>query len=176
MKTVDDAHASVNSQAATQCGIVLSDEMDYGLLKYSHAMPHIYEGTVSEELLGEPSMDAFYKNLGRVVRGEFWFYEDANEVAYREAQLSDEQCMRYHAKLSFYMCYDYVAVVAPGRVVFGENTGVMQDKEELGVAMPSTTFIEMYQAHRKTHAIDRERLKREVRYDTLYTFIEEWHK
>jgi hypothetical protein len=31
IKAVDDAHASANSQAATQCGIFLSSEIDYNL-------------------------------------------------------------------------------------------------------------------------------------------------
>jgi hypothetical protein len=71
IKTIDDAHASSNSQAATQCGIALIYEMDYSVLQVSHILPSPFEGTDAEELLGEPSMDTFYKNLGRVVRGEF---------------------------------------------------------------------------------------------------------
>jgi hypothetical protein len=176
IKAVDDAHASANSQAATQCGIALYCEMDYNVLQVSHIQPSPYEGTDAEEELGEPSMDAWYKNLGRVIRGEFWFYEDANEVAFREAHLSLEQLTKYYGMLSHHMCYDYESV-APAGEVFGETSCVMRTKEEMGVAMPSTTFIEMYQLGQQTvDTIDRKRLRRETRYQTINNFIDEWHK
>jgi hypothetical protein len=176
IKAVDNAHASAYSQVATQCGIPLFYEMDYIFLQVSHIMPSPYEGTDAEELLGEPSMDAFYKNLGRVVRGGFWFYEDANEVAFREAHLSFEQLTKYYGMLSHHMCYDYESV-APAGEVFGETSCVMRTKEEMGVAMPSTTFIEMYQSGRQTgDTIDRKRLRRETRHQTICNFIDEWHK
>jgi hypothetical protein len=180
MKAVDDAHASANSQAATQCGIALDYGMDYTVLEISNLMPSPYEGTDAEELLREPSMDAFYKNLGRVVRGEFWFYEDANEFAFREAQLPSEERIAYHRMLSNCMCYDFESVIPgpdPGGAVFGERSGVMQTKERWGVAMPSTTFIEMYQSGRQTgDTIDRERLRRDTRIRTIFYYIDEWHK
>jgi hypothetical protein len=81
------------------------------------------------------------------------------------------------------MCYDYESI-APAGEVFGEKSCVMLAKEEMGVAMPSPTFIKMYQVGRETYQvgrqtvepIDRERLRREIRYQTIYNFIDEWHK
>jgi hypothetical protein len=111
---------------------------------------------------------------------EFWFYKDANEVAYREAKLSFEQRMTYYRMLCDYLCYDYESVRPgpdPGGADFSESSSVMWTKEEMGVAMPSTTFITMYQSGRQSvDTIDRERLKRETRYQTIRYYIDEWHK
>jgi hypothetical protein len=117
----------------------------------------------------------FTRILGELY-GRIWFYEDANVVAYHEAQLSLHQVATYYAIVSTFMCYDYESVALAGEV-FDDTSCIMLAEAEIGVAMPSTAFIAMYQSGRNfVDTIDRERQRREIRYQIICIYVDDWHK
>ena len=135
-----------------------------------------YSGTSEENQ--QPSMKNFYDNLGRVFRGEWWFYEDTDGVAYQEvvSSHSHDEEFHYFMMLCVFMCYDYFADDTLPH--FTDSSFVMRKSDKFGAAMPSARFIEIYSSERAAEdSIDRFRLRRETRNNCIRrTSIESFHK
>lgn len=178
MKTVDGAHKNTTDSAAVtaliECKIALSDEIDYRVLELMTSLPP-YKGTRLEPILGEPQMEFFYKNIGRVARGEFWFYKDVDDTAYNEVNLMETE-MPYFLGLCVFLCYDY-AMASPS-IEFDESSYVMRFRStNEGMAMSASRFILVYNSCRSTaNSTDRFRLRREIRNRSILKFIDKFHK
>jgi len=180
-KTVDDAYKipidSAAAAAVIECGIALSYKVDYAVLRHISLMPSPYEGVECGKILGEPQMEVFYKNIVRVDRGEFWFYDDAAYADYKEANLTQENENTFFELLCTFMCYDFFGI-SPSST-FPESSAVMRIKDRYGgVGMPASTFIRMYKldggAADSTNR--RFRMRREVRNETIRSFVDTFLK
>jgi len=183
-KTIDDANKNPTDSAAAaviECGIALSDEVDYAVLRMITVLPGLYEGTEWGKQLGGRQMEIFYKNIARIARGEFWFYDDADDAAYavhKEANLTHEKENEYFMGLCMFMGYDYVEM-SPS-IEFDESSSFVMGMKGLsygGVMMPASTFIQMYKQGRgATDSTDRFRMRREVRNQCIRDFVDKFHK
>jgi len=118
-------------------------------------------------------MEVFYKNIARIDRGEFWFYDDADDAVYKEANFTQENENSHFLLLCMFMCYDYVGI-SPS-IEFDESSFVMRIKYRYGgVGMPASTFIRMYKldggAADSTNR--RFRMRREVRNYAIRDFVD----
>jgi len=169
---MDDAHDPDTPPIVD--GLTLSEEIDYKVLAMAYVMESPYSGTWAENQ--QPSMKSFYDNLGRVFRGEWWFYDDTDEAAYREACTSHEEESDYFLVLCLFMCYDYFAD-GTSLPQFTESSYVMLMRDDFGAAMPATRFNELYASGRAAKgSTDRFRLRRETRNDCIHEFMERFHK
>eukprot|EP00555_Chaetoceros_dichaeta_P011468 CAMPEP_0198262182 /NCGR_PEP_ID=MMETSP1447-20131203/10742_1 /TAXON_ID=420782 /ORGANISM="Chaetoceros dichaeta, Strain CCMP1751" /LENGTH=367 /DNA_ID=CAMNT_0043950337 /DNA_START=3 /DNA_END=1103 /DNA_ORIENTATION=- len=152
-KTVGDAYKNpVDSAAAAmiECGIALSDEIDYRVLGLLVSNPTPLEGHELIKKHGGAQMEFFYKNIARVARGEFWFYDDADvdDAAYAVSKEVDLKEKHYFMLLCSLMVYNYVEMAH--NIKFGESSCVMRMKDENeGVGMPASRFIEIYKSGRR---------------------------
>ena len=67
--------------------------------------------------VGKPSMQNFYNNLGRVVRGEWWFHPNADEAAYMDQIRSGKEEASSDQILIIYYAQDSVVKVAAAGVM-----------------------------------------------------------
>lgn len=164
-------------------GISLSEEVDYRVLSVTFTKQPL--PIENYETLGEPSMSVFHENLGRVSRGEFWFWAETDDREYRALSLSYQEEMSYFFCMCAFMCYDFFGAVRretgcepdPAKITESCSFTDMIESSE-GAAMPATTFVAIYRQGlgKAKNSVDRFRLRRQIRQDSIDQFREEFHK
>jgi len=197
LSTIDKMYSSFSggSNPPTIHNIGLSDEFDYNLLDmiFSMTSPHLETPDGDDIYLQYPSMEVYYQNLGRVIRGEWWFYTNAvyDKNYKRRVQKEVSEEINYFLYLCILLCYDYFQSTkealqltedpSPALVTsrFTEDSFVMTMKEEHGAAMSVERFITIFKGNpniKCSSSIDRNRLRREVRYRSVHNFVKKFHK
>jgi hypothetical protein len=147
LNAVDAAHVS-----GVLDGLQLRASWDYKLLSMLCTMPSPYVGASWEHKLGEPSMKVFYENMGRVISGEWWLYDDTPSVSeyleFREANgKTTEEETFYLFVLGTFLSFDYFKHVSDPEVVtsmFDSTSFLMRSSEKFGISMPADVFLQMY--------------------------------
>jgi hypothetical protein len=186
LNVVDAAHES-----GMLHGIQLHADLDYRILSAMYSVPSPYALSSCGDDLGEPSMKAFYENLGRVIRDEWWFYDNTSGVAeYKEfveayGKTGDEEG-DYFLMLSIFLAYDYFKAAATGdgahdpeviTSMFDSTSCVMGSSEAFGMQMPAWRFLEMYNTSRRiTTSCDRLRIRRIMNEISQKAFRDCFHK
>jgi len=190
LKTLDAMYSSNISPVIN--GITLSDEFNYKILKMAFSLrsPYYQPGS-GNKILNNPSMKVFYNNISLVFCGKWWFYTDADDEFYNSVLKSflPEAEEKYFNYLCMLLCYDYFTAtreatgIEPSPEVvnsrFCSNSLVMKSKEGFGAAMPAKRFIHLFRTRPEiacSDSIDRHRLRREIRYNCMNSFIQDFHK
>jgi hypothetical protein len=177
---VDAAHVS-----GMLHGIQLRADWDYILLSALYSLESPYKNSSCERIIGGASMKAFYENLGRVIRGEWWFYHNATSVSeYKEfieangKTVTDEQ--NYFFMLSIFLSFDYFKHEPDPEVntsMFDSTSFVIQSSEGFGIPMPAERFVEMYKKIKiATTNDERLRVRTQTNAQTWSAFRNSLHK
>jgi hypothetical protein len=186
LSAVDAAHAS-----GILYGIQLRAELDYRLLSSIYAMPSPFAGTSCEHELVGPSMDVFYENLGRVIRGKWWFYDDTASLSgYKEflqtSRKTLEEEAHYFAMLNFFLLFDYFkhAAIVSGiqdpdliTAMFDSSSFVGRSSQDFGIPMPADRFLELYKGNNTaTRKDERLGIRKHMNSSALKDFRDSFHK
>ena len=119
---------------------------------------------------GIASMSLYYENLERVLKGEIWFFPDADPAKYEAANFDLKQTFDYFRTLASFLCFDFDMVktefVKPC-ILFSLF---------ITVEMPASVLIDLYLGMRSSKdPADRFRLRREHKRRVIETFIKELH-
>jgi hypothetical protein len=186
LRTIDETY----ERGGIIHGIRLSDELDYRVMNAMLFIPNPYSGTASEAVPGR-AMKCFYENLGRVFRGEFWFYPDSDYLSlvdYKEklerGSSTDLSELNYFISISVFLCFDYFGMTAdhgapdPTAETFGEGAVVNRIKQLFGMPMPAERFIELYKNSVKSEGDEdrRKKTRRQFRDSTSMELRKVFHK
>ena len=204
LDTVDRAH-----ETGTLEGTRLNYYLDYNFASQIFTQPlppysrfRVASNDASTDLFVSPqgpSMKFFYENLGRVLRGEWWFYRSTDSLeAYTAKHRSDGSSYYLSSKVDWLyfvdlfhcLCYDIFGCVAEfaGESdsdreqlmnFLVENSVATAAKDTMGAAMPSERFIELYKRLSKSGECGlhvRNRLKSNKKAETLKFFRDNLHK
>jgi hypothetical protein len=167
LRAVDSAH-----ETGEMHGLCLPDGADYRLLSF------IYTGE-EEVCLGEeehrppgPSVVIFYENLGRVVRGGWMFHQEtefSSSGPVDRPWTEDEGVL--FMTIMFHLAYDYFALLE-------EKCGTMDPvTPKCFEEITAERFLWWYTHRAKClSAVDRFRLRRQSKAETLDYFKRELHK
>lgn len=141
-------------------GIQLHAKWDNRALQaiFSVESPYAESSGEHELALGTPSMKAFYDNLGRVSRGEWWFYDNTTSPSeYKEFRDANGETglaeADYFWMLSAFLSFDqfkYAAAACGTKdpevitSMFSSTSYVMESSKAFGIPMPAERFLEMY--------------------------------
>lgn len=136
------------------------------------------------EVPAGPSMVFFYENLGRVMRGEWWVFDEPDSVHDYETKCEDHSM--YCRCLGINLCYDYFGfaaakygVVDPAKVISISHGDLFKELGTVfGVKMPPQVFLECFKKapERRTTTKDRARLRRHHEVRSLAAFRGQFHK
>jgi len=139
---VDAAHVS---GVLPLCGFELKDKFDYETASAGLSFPSIFTKEVRKKLKG-PNMKYFYENLERVVRGEWWLWNNADDVE------QDEDYLRSVAHFLMYDYFDYAehhlntsndSALVSWNVMFAPEDFLV-DFLEKGPLMSAEVFLKRY--------------------------------
>jgi hypothetical protein len=177
---VDAAHVS-----GMLDGIQLRAGLDYLLLSRMPISTSPYAGASCEHFLGGPSMKTFYENLGRVIRGEWWFYQNAPSASeYQEFLVASGKTAKeqhcYFFMICSFLSFDYFKHVSDPEVVtsmFDSTSFVMKSSEEFGIPMPAEYFMSMYKSFKISASKDeRLRVRTQAKARAWSDFRDSFHK
>lgn len=182
LQAIDAAHES-----GTIHGIQLSAFLDYLML------PELIKTRTYDSFggsIGGPSMLYFYQNLGRVVRKEWWLYDENCNVARSGFSLPKNERLRqqYHTMLCVMLCYDYVGYEKTSGVPFSKDAfpdfaswldgiaGMLNG----GKPMSAIEFIENYTSFPNDRAFpysgDQAKHRRQLKADAMECLRQRFHK
>ena len=108
--------------------------------------------------VGKPSMQNFYNNLGRVVRGEWWLHPNADEAAYMDQIRSGKEegeLFRAHCSV---MTYDDESELNDGGA-----SNFYETKNQATLPMPASRFLYIYgSSHESFGEADKKRWRKET--------------
>lgn len=121
--------------------------------------------------VGKPSMQNFYNNLGRVVRGEWWLHPNADEAAYMDQIRSGKEegeLFRAHCSV---MTYDDESELNDGGA-----SNFYETKNQATLPMPASRFLYIYcSSHESFGEADKKRWRKEMRNEAYHAFVEKFH-
>ncbi len=154
------------------------------LAEHTHAFEvcfeklHPWKGTTIEHLVGEPSLENYYKNLCSFARGDWWFYPDASKSAFNEVAYSKRGATNGLVEVAYFTVLNYLAYYDYGGIHCGdcidEIDAVITAKNAMGgVEMPASTFLHVHKLVAGCLATDQER---RMIGDQKYGVIEALHE
>lgn len=195
MKTVDEKYADGMTPIIE--GITLSEEIDYSVL-----MNMFCSDGPRLESVGSCSMKAYYENLERVFKGEFWYCNSEHILVEQDYNTRFGTKKATEKQLYFFLLglltHDYFGKVENNQFVdmidFEDLTkaaaqiqiqrrwfsGFIPDMTEgFGCPMTSQRFIDLCISNpskQTCEEVDRHRLRREARYKIVHELMDQYHK
>jgi len=154
---------------------------EYGLIP--NIVQSLYSDSVFHLKLGHPSMVHFYENLKRVVRKEWWLFDEADTAdEYMRKEKADDDSYVLH--LSVLLCYDYVSYENENDVsvkdAFPEMTSLLNELAERfgsGAVMPAERYVAFFSPKQlPTFARDRKKYRSQMKAEAKIYLRKECHK
>mmetsp|Transcript_18951 Transcript_18951/g.31890 ORF Transcript_18951/g.31890 Transcript_18951/m.31890 type:complete len:625 (-) Transcript_18951:1419-3293(-) len=160
LKIVDDAHDG--KETVVSEGFVLNDGVDYDVLRRTTLRSRVINPAGKTVEIGSRSMEHFYDNLGRVVRGEWWFFPEADEAAYNREIKSGKDDGAVFRSLCDSMTYS--------------SGSQMLTIPITASSMPASRFLEVYHETGGSYGDkDKKRLRRDKRNLAYSAFVKKYH-
>ena len=178
LKAVDDAHSSSEETQLELYGTTLNDGIDYDILRRTTLRQSMMDVDGNIVDTGLPSMQDFYMNLGRVTRGEWWFFPNAEEAAYAEELNRGKEDGEHFRVLCHLMCQSKGPVCQSMLNDGGTSGGVgfLETQNQTTLKMPASRFLEIYRITTQSFGdADKKRLRREMRSKAYHAFVKKYH-
>ena len=170
LKIVDEAHDDDGKTGVLE-GFTLNDGVDYDVLRRTTLRVGVMTPDGEKVEFGLRSMEHFYDNLGRVVRGEWWFFPDADETTYKQEIEGGKDDGEVFRSLCDFMTYSSESDVlsVSGEMLF------LQTKNQT-TFMPASRFLEKYhETDASFGKKDKKRLRRDMRNSAYSAFVKKFH-
>eukprot|EP00546_Thalassionema_frauenfeldii_P016835 CAMPEP_0178898746 /NCGR_PEP_ID=MMETSP0786-20121207/2514_1 /TAXON_ID=186022 /ORGANISM="Thalassionema frauenfeldii, Strain CCMP 1798" /LENGTH=500 /DNA_ID=CAMNT_0020569523 /DNA_START=11 /DNA_END=1513 /DNA_ORIENTATION=- len=194
LKTVDEKYADGMTPIIE--GITLSEEIDYSVLTnmFCSNGPRL-------ESVGSYSMKAYYENLERVFKGEFWFCDSEHILVEQDYNTRFGTKQAAEKQLYFFilglLTHDFFANLESDDFLDWDNaqdpaaakqiliqqrwfTGFIQEMTEaFGCPMTVQRFKDLCVSNpskQTCEEVDRHRLRREARYKIIHELMDQYHK